>query len=93
MLKFTSVLTGLGASILCSTLAHAADTTATTPVKTDDRTVMVCVEEPAPTGSHLGAHKTCMTKAEWDAMHAASRDALDQNNRKSLQGNMSGGGG
>ena len=67
--------------------SKAADSGAQLAAKPDDKTVMICASEPAPTGSHLGAHKDCKTKAEWDAMNASTRDLLNETGRKALEFN------
>lgn len=55
-----------------------AVTTAPAPVvvkKTNDQDRVICKTEEV-IGSRLGGHKTCMTKAQWDAVSASSRDAM-----------------
>jgi hypothetical protein len=59
-------------------------------LNTDDESIVICVQEPAPTGSHLGAHKECRSRVEWDAMHAESPDSINDGERKALQFNPKG---
>ncbi len=43
--------------------------------KTSDQDREICKTQEV-IGSRLGGHKTCMTKAQWDAVAASSRDAM-----------------
>jgi hypothetical protein len=55
----------------------ASANTAATPAKPDesvtvDANRISCVVSDPPTGSRLGAHRTCHTQAEWDRIRADS---------------------
>jgi len=78
------------AFLLTSSSALAAGSATPSAVKPDDKAVIVCVQEPPPTGSRLGAHTICHTKAEWDALHATTRDLLDSTSHKALEFNPQG---
>src|ERR1700722_13729001 len=39
---------------------------------------MLCVHTDPPTGSRLGAQKTCHTEAEWRTIHANSNEVMQE---------------
>ncbi len=39
---------------------------------------IICVREPAETGSHMGGGKECHTETEWASIHERSTDTLER---------------
>jgi hypothetical protein len=71
-----------------SAVAAASANTAATPAKPDesvtvDANRISCVVSDPPTGSRLGAHRTCHTQGEWDRIRADSAMTMqDLTNRE-----------
>ena len=66
----------------------ASANTAATPAKPDesvtvDANRISCIVSDPPTGSRLGAHRTCHSQAEWDRIRADSAMTMqDMTNRE-----------
>jgi hypothetical protein len=53
-----------------------------TGAKPDPLLVVSCIQSDPPTGSRLGAHKTCHTQAQWNSIRANSaQDLMDMQTR------------
>ena len=51
---------------------------ASTTPPDDSSTKIICVREPAPTGSHIGDSKTCHTVADWQKIGSAGDAVLSR---------------
>lgn len=61
-----------------------ATTASTTPA--DDPDEIICKQSAAPTGSRLGATRTCQTRREWEQEHQDAQDQLKNMDIKSSYG-------
>ncbi len=59
-------------------------------VKPDDSKIIVCHQEPPPTGSHLGGGRVCKTKAEWDQETNDAHDYLKRAGQAQMNGGTGG---
>ena len=71
------------ATLLLTAPSFAEDQASSTP---SDQNEIVCKTSSTATGTRLGAHKTCMTRAEWQQREQADRDAVTQVQSRSLTG-------
>ena len=62
----------------------ATTTAAATPA--EDPNEIICKQSAAPTGSRLGATRTCQTRREWEQAHQDAQDALKNIDIKSSYG-------
>lgn len=66
-------------------VAPASTTTAST-APAEDPNEIICRQSAAPTGSRLGATRTCQTRREWEQAHQDAQDQLKNIDVKSSYG-------
>jgi hypothetical protein len=71
-----------------TTAAPVAPTVATTAstAPAEDPDEIICRQSAAPTGSRLGATRTCQTRREWEQAHQDAQDQLKNIDIKSSYG-------
>jgi hypothetical protein len=73
------------AGMLAISAVLAAPTTTVSSNSQSDLDRIVCKAGAAPTGSRLGASRTCRTQREWNDIEKSNQDALQQAQMKGNQ--------
>jgi hypothetical protein len=69
-----------------ATPAAPAPTTTAAATPAEDPNEIICKQSAAPTGSRLGATRTCQTRREWEQAHQDAQDSLKNIDMKSSYG-------